>query len=222
MKVGVVFLVLLSCLAAQDQTTLKPVEKGSKAQAAAPPSPAAKAAAETGMPKPAPEIERLRTMLQGRWTTEEKHEPNEFVPQGGTGKGSESVRPGPGGLSIIAEYTSQGPTGQFAGIGIFTWNAAQKAYELHWTDNTNPAMTMMTGKWEGENLVFSGTDTFMGKKLHSRHMFTEIKPNAFTYTIDMGPAANQLKRALTVSYTRWDRNREFRQRLEQMRGPGPQ
>jgi len=215
MRLVIAFLVLLSCLYAQN-----PPAKSAPAKPAAAP-PAAKPA-ETGMPKPAPEIERLRTMLQGRWTTEEKHEPNAFVPQGGVGKGSESVRPGPGGLSIIAEYTSQGPTGQFAGIGIFTWNAAQKVYELHWTDNTNPAMTMMTGKWEGDNLVFTGVDTMMGKKLYSRHMFTDIKPTGFTYVIDMGPAANQLKRALTVSYTRWDRNREFRQRLEQMRGPTPQ
>ncbi len=165
------------------------------------------------MPKPAPEIERLLQQLQGRWTTDEKHEPSEMLPQGGTGKGQEAIRPGPGKMSIIAEYSSQGPMGEFAGIGLITWDPTAHVYRLHWTDNTGPGVTVTTGKWEGKDLVFNGTDTMMGKKLFSRHAFTELTPTAFTYTIDMGPTATQLKRAMTIKYTKVDmqemRRRQF-------------
>lgn len=171
---------------------------------------------DSGMPKPAPEIERLINQLQGRWTTEEKHEASEMLPQGGTGKGQEQIRPGPGRLSLIAEYSSQGPMGEFSGIGLITWDASARVYRLHWTDNTNPALTVMTGKGEGTDVVFTGSETMMGKKVYARHAITELTPNAFTYTIDTGTTAAQLKRAMTVKYTRLD-VQEMRRR--QFRGP---
>jgi hypothetical protein len=160
------------------------------------------APADGGMPKPAPEMERLSRMLQGRWSTEERHEPSEMMPQGGAGKGMEAIRPGPGKLTLIAEYASQTPMGEFSGIGIITWEAGERAYRIHWTDNTMNGMTTMTGRWQGEQLVFTGEEMLMGKKVFSRHAFTEIKPDTFTYTIDMGPAADQLKRAVTIKYTK--------------------
>jgi hypothetical protein len=165
------------------------------------------------MPKPAPEIERLLQMFQGRWTTEEKHEPSEMMPQGGTGKGQESVRPGPGKMSLIAEYTSQGPMGEFSGIGIITWDPAERAYKLHWTDNMTPTVTVMTGKWEGKDLVFSSSGMMMGKKMYSRHTFSDLTPTTFTYTIDEGPQVSQLKRMMTIKYTKVDMNEMRNRRL---------
>ena len=158
--------------------------------------------ATTDMPKPAPEIERLLQQLQGRWATEEKHEPSEMLPKGGTGTGHEAIRPGPGKMSVIAEYSSQGPMGEFAGIGLITWDPGARVYRIHWTDNTNPSVTVMTGKWEGKDLVFTGSDMMMGKKMFTRHAFTELTPNKFAYTIDMGPTFTQLKRAVTIQYSK--------------------
>lgn len=157
---------------------------------------------DSGMSKPAPEMERVLQQFQGRWNTEEKHEPSEMMPQGGTGKGQEGIRPGPGKMSMIGEYSSQGPMGEFAGIGIMTWDPTARVYHLYWTDNTNPAMTISTGRWEGRDLVFTGVDTLGGKKSYSRHTFTDLTPNAFTYTLDLGPSTTQLKRTATIKYTR--------------------
>ncbi|MEO6120053.1 MAG: DUF1579 family protein [Terriglobales bacterium] len=158
-------------------------------------------------------MERLIKQLAGRWTTEEKHEPSEMMPQGGTGKGQEQIRPGPGKMSVIVEYSSQGPMGEFSGIGLILWDAAARVYRLHWTNNTNPALTVLTGKWEGNDVVFTGSEMMVGKKVVTRHAITELTPNAFTYTIDTGQAAAQLKRTMTVKYTRLDvqemRRRQF-------------
>ncbi|HUS20044.1 MAG TPA: DUF1579 family protein [Terriglobales bacterium] len=207
--------------AKQPDAKTKPAEKapvgaktGDPKAAESKTSPANPAAsAPFAMPKPAPEIERITNMLQGRWETEEKHEPSEIVPQGGTGKGVEAIRPGPGGLSLISEYQSEGPGGIFAGFGLMTWDSAAKVYHIHWTDNTAPGVSVMTGKWEGKDLVFTGSETMMGKKLFSRHAFTELAPTTFIYTIDMGPALTQLKRAVTIKYSKVN--------MEEMRGRRP-
>jgi hypothetical protein len=167
---------------------------------------APRAPAAGDMPRPTPEMERVTRMLRGLWQTDEKHEPSPMMPQGGTGKGQEYIRLGPGGLSLIAEYGSRSPMGEFSGIGLMTWNAATGVYNIHWTDNTSPTVTMMTGKWVGPDLVFTGSEMMMGKKILARHAFTQITDSGFTYTIDTGPAVNQLKRAVTISYTRADRN----------------
>lgn len=166
------------------------------------------------LPQPAPEITRFLNMTQGRWETAEKYDVSEMTPQGGEGKGQESFRPGPGKMSAISEYNSIGPLGEFAGVGIITWNPAEKLYYIHWTDNTNPVMTMLTGRWQGDDLVFTGSDLMKGKKVYSRHTYSDITPTTFTYTIETGPAPNQLKRAMTIKYTKVNmeqmRNRLFR------------
>jgi hypothetical protein len=167
-------------------------------------------------------MERLLKQLVGRWVTEEKHEPSAMLPNGGTGKGQEGIRPGPGKLSLIGEYTSQGPMGEFTGIGIIQWSPGERIYRLHWFDNTAPSTTVMTGKWQGDDLFFTGTDTMNGKTVHARHAFTELKPDSFTYTIDVGPAANQLKRAVTIKYTRVNMQQLMQERMERLRGPQKQ
>ncbi len=186
----------------QPDVKAKPAEKPPVGTKTAEPTKPSSTKPDSGMPKPAPEIERVLQQFQGRWTTEEKHEPSEMLPQGGTGKGQEAIRPGPGKMSLIGEYVSQGPMGEFAGIGLMTWDPTARVYHLHWTDNTNPVVSVSTGKWEGKDLVFTGTDTMMGKKVYARHAFTELTPTAFTYTLDMGPTATQFERAVTIKYTK--------------------
>lgn len=216
------FLVLAGSLVAQTPQTgaqqsdakTKPAEKIS----AAPETSQPKASLAGEMPKPAPEMERLTKMLQGRWTTEEKHEPSEMMPQGGSGKGQESVRPGPGKLSLISEYTSQGPMGEFSGIGIITWDPVERLYHIHWTDNTSSGVSIMNGKWVGQDLVFTGSDMMMGKKVYSRHAFSEMTSEAFTYTIDTGTTPNQLKRAVTIKYTKLDRQKVMQDRMRRLSG----
>lgn len=211
--------------AKQPDVKSKPAEKTPTAPAAntqakpASAQPAKPKPDAAGPPQPAPEMERLLKQLGGRWNTEEKHEPSAMLPNGGTGKGQEGIRPGPGRLSLIGEYTSQGPMGEFSGIGIINWVPAENAYKIHWFDNTMAGVTVMTGKWQGNDLVFTGSEMMEGKRMYSRHAFTELKPESFTYTIDMGPAADQVKRAVTIKYTKVDMQRMMMERMERLSGP---
>ena len=60
----------------------------------------------------------------------------------------------------------------------------------------------MTGKWEGENLVFTGKDNMEGKPTESRHTYSDLKPDSFTYTMEMGPEGGKLEKMLVLEYKR--------------------
>src|ERR671919_975348 len=135
------------------------------------------------MTKPAQEMDRLIELLDGRWDMAVTYESSEMAPQGGSFTGQEISRRGPGGFSVLVESTSQGPAGPFEGFGTIHWSAEERAYKLHWFTNVSPIPAVFTGKWEGNDLVFNGTEIMMGRALASRHRITNIKPDSFHYVI---------------------------------------
>src|SRR5262245_59537894 len=101
--------------------------------------PLAAAQAGSESPKPAPEMERLIKMWVGRWTTVELFEPSEEMPKGKQDKGVETMRPGPGGLSLIGDYESHGA---HFGHLVVTWIPAEKVYKSYWTDLMQPGVSV--------------------------------------------------------------------------------
>lgn len=178
-------------------------QKGEKKVSAKSEAKPAAAAAEM-MPKPSPEMEKLSKWLVGTWKTDEKHEPSEWMPQGGTGKGTETVRPGPGGLSVIADYKSQGAMGSFVGHGLTWWDTKEKAYKSLWCDSMSPAGCEMsgTGRWQGKDLVFTSTGEFNGKKVRTKMFYTDITTTSFTFAMDMAVGGGPSKRTMTIKYNK--------------------
>src|SRR5689334_21951304 len=122
-----------------------------------------------GMPmaKPGPEMQKLTKMLAGTWSTAEKFEVNEMMPQGGKGSGTAVIKPGPGGLSLVEDYHSHGGLGSFSGHGVFWWDEKAKGYRSVWCDTMTPggcAVANGLGSWEGDSLVFNDEQDMMGKK----------------------------------------------------------
>jgi hypothetical protein len=150
-------------------------------------------------PVPAPEMKRLIKMWTGHWTTDENFAPSDQMPHGGQGKGMETMRPGPGSLSLIGDYQTHGaPFGHL----VVIWLPKEQAYKSYWTDSTQPGVSVQTGRWEGDRLVFTSVDESSGKKIESRDTYSDITPNSFTDQLDSGPEGEPLKRVLTVKYTR--------------------
>jgi hypothetical protein len=56
----------------------------------------------------------------------------------------------------------------------------------------------MTGKWEGEKLVFTGVDMSTGSPLQTRHTYSNITPTSFTYTMEMGPSADKMPKFMEI------------------------
>lgn len=168
---------------------------------------AAKSSAQSGMamtPQPSPEIQKLIKMFAGTWSTSEKFDPSEFMPQGGTGSGSETIKGGPGGNSLVNDYRSRGSMGAFAGHGIIFWDAKRQIFSSVWCDSMSPngCDTGITGKWEGDDLVFNSESEMMGKKVQQKQVYTDIKPTSFTFYIDTSTDGGPIKRTLTIKYTK--------------------
>ena len=154
------------------------------------------------MPQPAPEMEKLIKALAGNWLIQEKVFPGPFAPQGGSGRGSESIKRGPGGFSLLMDYQGSA-LGPFTGHGVATWSPATKQYETAWVDSFTPGgIFTMTGKWEGDKLVFTGVDMSTGSPLQTRHTYSNITPTSFTYTMEMGPSADKMQKFMEMQYRR--------------------
>src|SRR5260221_11103777 len=99
------------------------------------------AVAQTDLSKPAPEIERLIKMWAGHWTTVEQFEPSSEMPQGKQDKGAETIRPGPGGVSLIGNYESNGA---FFGHMDVTWIPKEKVIKTNCHKLSQPDVSIYT------------------------------------------------------------------------------
>jgi hypothetical protein len=159
--------------------------------------PGAEKPATMNIPQPAPEMKKLAKLLVGTWKIDEHVLPSEMSPNGAKGKATEVIRIGPGSTSIVMDYKGSA-MGNFAGHGLLSWSPDKKLYESVWVDSMIPGgIMMMTGNWEGENLVFTGNDG-----MANRHTYSNIKPDSFTYTLEMGPDAGKLAKVLVLEYKR--------------------
>jgi Protein of unknown function (DUF1579) len=156
----------------------------------------------TEKPKPSEEMKKLAHLIGGRWQVEEKYELSPFTPQGGEAKGTDMVHRGPGGLSVVSNYSSSGTLGENHGVGITTWSADEGIYKQFWVDNFDAAGQFWTGKWEGESLVFTYTQKMGDQQFHWKESFSGFSNDNFTVTFDVGPSENDLKRCMTFKFTR--------------------
>ncbi|MGV0743824.1 hypothetical protein [Mycolicibacterium sp. XJ870] len=148
------------------------------------------------------QMERLIGVLEGRWKCQVTYEPNPGMPGGGTSVGSEECRVGPGRWSIFFDTHAEGETGTFEGAGLITWNAKNDGYDLRWLTTSSPEPGMFAGRWEDGDVVFDGHEYLAGQRFASRHSITEINPDAFVYTVELGPVPDALMRTATIRYTR--------------------
>jgi hypothetical protein len=149
------------------------------------------------IPQPAPEMKKLAKLLVGTWNIAENVLPGQMAPNGAKGKATEVIRIGPGSTSIVMDYRGSA-MGNFTGHGILSWSPEKKHYQSVWVDSMLPGGIMaMAGNWEGENLVFTGNDG-----MENRHTYSNIKPDSFTYTLEMGPDKDKLEKVLVLEYKR--------------------
>jgi len=190
----VMALLAICCTALVAQDTMKPAGSG---------KPAPQMAMQ--MPAPAPEMTKLIKMLAGNWTVAETHYPNPMMPNGGKGKGTATLKPGPGNLALTEKYHSVGAMGgSFDGMGVFWWDPKAQVYRGLWCDSMTPdgCDTSGTTKWEGDNLVGTMEGEMHGQKMMTRFTYSDWKPNSFVMTMEMGPDASSMKKAMAITYTK--------------------
>ena len=166
------------------------------------PAPAAKPAkAAMEMPKPGPEMDRLAPLM-GSFRVDE-HQEAGFMGPAGVSAGYNHVSSGPGGFSLLVDYTTlSGPMHGLKGHGVLGWDATAKAYKQVWTDSMGPAIVMSTGNWEGDALILNSEGTMMGKPYKEKDTFAGFSPDGFTLTIEMSMDGGPFQKAMTLIHHR--------------------
>ena len=77
-------------------------------------------------------------------------------------------------------------------------------YRGVWCDNMTPngCDTSGTTKWEGDKLVGTMEGDMNGQKMVTRFTYSDFKPDSFVMTMEMGPDASKLQKAMTITYTK--------------------
>ncbi len=200
MRMRILGLILIATLAVAAAQTQGKEKKAGK--------PAAKPAAMPMM-KQSPEMAKLQKLFAGTWKIEATVEP---MPEMGmneaaTSKGTITIKPGPGGNSLIDDMKATGATGSITGHGVTWYDPVAGGYQAVWCDNTTPMGCGMNGvgKFEGDTLTFEG-DVDMGPqaggKMHMKETYSDVKPDSFTFNIESGPDAQHMKHMMTIKYTR--------------------
>jgi hypothetical protein len=193
-----VMLVAFCCTALLAQDAMAPAKPKA-------PKPTAQAQ-QMPVPKPSPEMAKLTKMLSGNWTVAEKMEPGPMAPNGGMGKGTAKIWAGPGGLSLIENYQSSGAMGgSFKGMGTWWWDPKAQDFRGLWCDNMTPNGCDASGttKWDGNNLVGTMQAADMnGQMMMMKFTYSDFKPDSFVMTMEMGPDASKMQKAMTVTYTK--------------------
>jgi hypothetical protein len=123
----------------------------------------------------APEMDKLRFYV-GEWDYTETYPKSAFYPNGGKNTGVYKSRPGPGGNSLVNEFHSQGPVGDFDGLLLMTWDPREKCYKEYAFGNEFPGAIVGNGAWEGDTLAYV-TEFSMGPtKLKLRNTTRLIAP----------------------------------------------
>jgi len=112
--------------------------------------------------------------LIGTWVASDVYEKTPLTPDGGSGSGIYKTIPGPGGFSLLTDYQHEGPRGIASGHQVLTWDPEQRQYAGIIVTGTSAGYILVTGKWEGPNLVLSGKFETLRKKVVFREVFSGI------------------------------------------------
>lgn len=107
------------------------------------------------MPKPTEHHHKLKK-LAGQWQGEEKMYPSQWDPKGGIATGRNQARVSLDGFALVADY-EQERDGQitYMGHAVWTWDAKENCYVMHWFDSMGSPPEVFKGNFEGERLMVS-------------------------------------------------------------------
>lgn len=153
---------------------------------------------------PVPEMQSLARAFVGRWSTTYKFEPGGMAADGGTGKGEEVWRTGPGGYTLMEEEHVQGPFGEVFLFALHWWDKSTNSLRGMLCNNSGPAACNVDSyynsslKWDGKQLVIDMQFPQGGKKMLWHEVWSGFTANSFTQTGDTGEVGGPLKRVVTI------------------------
>lgn len=156
-------------------------------------------------PKASPELLKAQKYLVGNWKVTGKILDEHWAPGGAAGSGTETVRKGPGGFSIISDAKMNwGKMGPMQGHGVTSWDEQTKSFNGLWCDNWAPKCESMgEGKWEGDSLVFNvDMDMGTGQKIPTRMTASNFTAKGYDWKMEVSDGQGGWKPEMTMHYER--------------------
>lgn len=150
------------------------------------------------MPKPSAGHQKLEK-LAGRWEGEETMYPSQWDPKGGTATGRTTSRMALDGFALIGEY-EQERNGiiTFSGHSVFTFDAHENLYSLHWFDCLGTPPELFTGRFDGDVLTVSHG----GPGMHARLTYDISDAQHLASKMEMSEDGNNWKTLFDGRYHR--------------------
>lgn len=130
------------------------------------------------MPKPGPEMDRLKFLL-GAWDYKGEYAKSPMLPNGGKITGWYKAQLGPGGFSVIADFEGDGPFGAEIGHQMLAWDTKENAYKVYTVGNF-PGAVVGTARWDGANLVTNSEFGEGAAKMKLRSVYSNIQEKSVT------------------------------------------
>ena len=134
------------------------------------------------MGKPA-EMDEL-SFFHGEWTVDMKYK---MDPAGEwmTTTGTAVSKPVLNGCANRMEFSADMMGMPFKGVDHTTYNRETGQYESVWIDDMGAKMSMMSGGFEGDKIVMTGTDMWQGQKFHTKSVATKVSDDEVQWSMYM-------------------------------------
>ncbi len=147
-----------------------------------------------------PELVRLRSMI-GQWAVVETFESKTADKR--EGRGTLTVRPGPGGNSVFMDYRSiDGPMKGFELFEILSWHPGQRVFQMVYVTSFQPGMSTATGQLEGTDIAFSRQERVGGAIVTSKSVLSDLTNGQFTLSSYEAKEGQPQRRTLVLQCTK--------------------
>jgi hypothetical protein len=102
----------------------------------------------------------------GTWQVVIRTKPGRSSPKGGVDKGVMTITKGPGGFSIVQDFSSHGISGYTVGQSYTWWDTNAKTYKSVWCDNMQ-GCTEFTTVVAGNSWIVALDSEADGEKIHT-------------------------------------------------------
>ena len=125
--------------------------------------------------------------------------PSQWEPQGGTAMGRVDNRIAVDGFTVIQDYAQErGGMVTFRGHGVFSWDAKQGCYVLHWWDTMGMPPNIFRGQFLGEVLTMTDVES----QVKSRVTWDFRGGGRHTFKMEMSPDGMQWQTMMEGTYKR--------------------
>ena len=148
------------------------------------------------------EVYKLLRSFQGTWSVFESFQKGEFFPKGGARNGTAKITPGPGRLSLVEDYHSNGSAGKLDLLAVIWWDSTAKLYRPLICSGGEGCVVRGTLRWQGNTLINDYDEVIGGKKRKMRDSFVDITPTSFTLVAAVFTQGSEWQPIITTRYRR--------------------